>query len=328
MKLQSQSVIERAHQGCVWCVAWSPSGELLGSCGSDCEVRIYALKEDGETLVPVVKTREKVFTRTIRSISWRADGRSIAAAGFDATASILSFKNDELAIVASLDLHESEVKSVSYSPSGALLATCSRDKVVYIWESGMDDDFECIAVLNGHKQDVKDVVWHPTAELLASASYDDSIRLWKEDYDEWYCCAKLSGHTSTVWSLSFDEKGDRLASVSADRQLIVWRQSSKEGKPLGSDPQWREVWKTDESEHKRPIYSVDWVGRLIATGSGDDCIRVFTETSTDMFELATCQPKSHRGDVNSVAWHPQKQGLLASAGDDGDIKIWKLEEDV
>jgi len=185
--------------------------------------------------------------------------RSIAAAGFDATASILSFKNDELAIVASLDLHESEVKSVSYSPSGALLATCSRDKVVYIWESGMDDDFECIAVLNGHKQDVKDVVWHPTAELLASASYDDSIRLWKEDYDEWYCCAKLSGHTSTVWSLSFDEKGDRLASVSADRQLIVWRQSSKEGKPLGSDPQWREVWKTDESEHKRPIYSVGLV---------------------------------------------------------------------
>lgn len=70
------------------------------------------------------------------------------------------------------------MKSLAYSSSGSLLATCSRDKNVYVWECGMDTDFECIAILHGHKQDVKCVRWHPRLELLASASYDDTIRLW------------------------------------------------------------------------------------------------------------------------------------------------------
>ncbi|KAG8631686.1 hypothetical protein KVT40_000826 [Elsinoe batatas] len=164
--------------------------------------------------------------------------------------------DDEWNFAVILDGHDSEIKSVAYSPVGPYLATCSRDKSVWIWEELEDDNFETVAVLQEHEGDVKCVAWHPEEILVASGSYDDSVRLWREEGEgeDWGCAAVLEGFEGTVWGVQFEpgevvgrvgrgeategkkgelmeerkRAGSRLVTCCDDRSVTIWRRVPKE----------------------------------------------------------------------------------------------------
>ena len=228
--------------------------------------------------------------------------------------------DDEWRFALVLDGHESEVKSVAWSAGGNLLATCSRDKSVWIWEEVGEDDYETVAVLQEHEGDVKCVAWHPEEGILASASYDDEIRLWREEIDDWGCVAVIKGHESTVWCVCWEgvdvrvrgpEGGEIVPSNGNDVEDDGWKKWMERRKASGprllssSEDGTIKVWRCVPRERIQQSRL-----SIIKSGSNEE----------EWIEEATL-PGIHTRGVYAVAW--SQSGRVVSTGGDGLVVVYE-----
>ena len=363
-----------AHEGGAWHCAWSPQGTLLATCGADRVARLWGVDRSrpGFAGLVCVQVLEGQHTRAVRSVTWSGDGRRILTASFDGTVGVWEVveaagaaaggatPTAEFECVATLEGHENEVKGACVSPSGGYVATCGRDKTVWVWEVLEDVEFELVHVGTVHTQDVKFCAWHPSRDLLVSGSYDDTVVLWAPGEEgamgegvsgEWHGAWK-GVHGATVWDVAWDEGGSRMASCDGEGRVAVWRLDAGGGE--GGGPGLVQVAVREGCGGGREVYSVDWAeGDWVAAGCGDDCVRVLSASGpqsfslrsrqTKMLSVAAEEPGAHAADVNCVRWHPHAKRpgqvgkpawaesmgeapvhILASASDDGMVRLWQF----
>lgn len=311
------------HGDKVWSISIHNSLPLLATASTDRTTKVYDL-----TNFQQITELDDTHKRSIRSVAWKPTGTepSLACGSFDSTISVWGKDLDGWSLLAVIEGHENEVKAVSWSKNGDFLASCSRDKSIWIWEADDEnEEFECISVLQDHTQDVKHVVWHQFQDLLASSSYDDTIKLWKEDDDDWICVATLVGHNGTVWSSDF-EKSDtktRLVSGSDDCSVKVWTRVDQD--------ESSEVWELEATlpeAHTRAVYSVSWspTGKVASVGS-DGQLVVYEEGANGWVILATKKLSHGVFESNAVQWCKPCDGAtewIVTGGDDGCVNIWSI----
>lgn len=334
----------KLHNDKIWSIDYSNG--LLATASSDRRIKIVRIgdiesdkevNDEGRLLDELDDTTHK---KTVRSVAWRPHSNILSAGSFDSTVSIWAKKENEeddnfnlgsskytMELLAIIEGHENEVKSVAWSQDGYFLATCSRDKSVWIWETDeIGEEYECISVLQEHSQDIKHVVWHPFNNILASSSYDDTLRIWKEYDDDWECAALLNGHEGTVWCSDFEKKEDneniRLCSGSDDTRVKIW-------KFTGTDEDDEEQWiceSTLPSVHSRAVYSVSWSSEGVIASVGSDGILVlYKENKDNQWEVVAKKELCHEiYEVNVVKWITVNNGeiMLVTGGDDGHVNLW------
>jgi WD40 repeat protein len=134
--------------------------------------------------------------------------------------------------------------------------------------------------------------------------------------------------------------GTRFISGSADSSLAIYKCYSAEDMKAKNEQalrkphaEWKCVGKLPGA-HSLTIYSVDYAparvghGRVVS-GGADHRIQIYREalgstSDQPLFQLdASCTVPG--GDINCVCWHPLDGSILASAGDDGSVRIWSYE---
>lgn len=261
---------------------------------------------------------------------------------------ILTSPTNEWNLMALIEGHENEIKAVAWNRSGRYLASCSRDKTVWIWETDPEtlEEFECVSVLSDHEHDIKHITWHSTQNILASSSYDDTIRLYKQDDDDedWSCVSLLSGHKGTVWCSAFEDPNSpiaqlhtlRIASCSDDSTVRIWscvapeEEDHEPGLPSSIKHRSSELPFELEtvlpSAHKYAVYSVAWSKSGKIASAGADGLIVVYEPQGKEWKIASTQSAAHGVyEINCITWCNLEDGseVLVSAGDDGFVNIWE-----
>ncbi|KAI5305641.1 phospholipase C type enzyme [Ascosphaera pollenicola] len=199
--------------------------------------------------------------------------------------------------------HRQGVSAVQFSPDGTMLASCSADRTIKIWDTASG---RLIHNFEGHLAGISTISWSPDSTMIASGSDDKSIRLWNVSTGRPHPVPFL-GHHNYIYSIAFSPKGNILVSGSYDEAVFLW--DVRSARVMRSLP-----------AHSDPVSGVDMVrdGTLIASCASDGLIRIW-DTGTG--QCLKTMIHEDRPPASAVKFSPNGRYVLALTHDDC-ARLW------
>ena len=296
----------RGYNGAVFALAFDPSGTWLAAGTADHVARIWDPSK-GEVIQEM-----KGHHGSVTCVAVSPDGSLLATGSADKSVKLWEFSSGKE--LRTLTGHTEGVASIAFRPDGRWLASVGGDKAIRLWNVSTGEE---LRTLEGHTGKVNAIAFSPDGHWLASASDDKTVRLWEAETGK--PASTLVGHKSRVLSVAFSHDGKLLASGGAAQtetnrarrtaQLRLWNPST--GKELHAFQQVEgDVRSLAFSPDDKVLSSADKTNGYTRIISWDVQSRTVWDARF-----------GQRFNIYALVYSPAG-GRLASAGDDGAIRLW------
>jgi WD40 repeat protein len=343
----------RGHMGSVWHGAFNPGGGLIASASSDRTVRLWdaaLIERNG-----VIRGHKSY----VYDVAFSPDGARLASSAWDHSVRLWDVEDGRQTdllhhdattggINEKLKFNSAYIVSLAFQPVGKLLASVSRDNLVYLWDLTTGRPTRVLKVPTDDWEVHPRAAFSPTGELLATGGADGMVRLWDPVSGE--LMAALGGHEGCASDVVFSPDGAILVSAGSDGTVRLWDVATHEpiavfighdgpvhrvafspdyGTPglLASASQDHTVrlWRLDSRSeqatlgHGSPVYGLAFSpdGTRLATACADNSIRLWdVATGSEAAEL-----RGHGAYVHAIAFSPDGTRLASCSGD-RTVRIW------
>ncbi|MEH2124303.1 CHAT domain-containing protein [Nostoc sp.] len=297
----------------------------------------------------------------IRSLAFSPDGKTILSGSNDKTVRLWDVETGQLLHL--LTGHRDRVKGVGISPDRQLLLSCSADGNVKAWDENQlttKKTGDCRYTIRASSKPITLVHSLPISPdsqrpIFATGAEHGKVSLWRLETGEWI--RTFQAHSSPVISLSFSPDGQMLVSGSVNSTIKVWQLNENSNQPLhiiahahlsevlsvaispdgqtlvsGGADRTIKLWDLTTGMKKISHILEGHAGRVwcvaispdgtkIASASADYTVKIWDLKTGKILQTFT----GHLGEVRAVAFSPNDENLLASGGDDLEIRLWQIQ---
>jgi WD40 repeat protein len=203
----SKMILQDKSLGNIDTVSWHPGGRTIATGDQAWNIILWDI--DMKSILGKFRCPGWAL-----SVAWNPVDERLFAAGCSnrGGAYLLEWNSDKNKIEQIPLIKDTEIRAVSWSNDGQILATSGNNGVM-LWGR----DGKLIRRIETGNDELRTVAWSPDDQILAVAS-ENFVKLWKQDGS---LVAVLKGHTRAVTSLAWNKH--TLVSASNDGTVKLWQ---------------------------------------------------------------------------------------------------------
>ena len=239
----------------------------------------------------------------VRSVAFEPRNEWFATGGADRTIKIWDLAKCAAGAEGGLKLtltgHINAIRGLAVSARTTYMFSAGEDKKVMCWDLETN---KVVRHYHGHLSGVYSLALHPTLDLLMTGGRDSCVRVW--DVRTSKQVMMLGGHANTIGAVACNASDPQVITGSHDCTVKLW--DLAKGKALST-----------LTHHKKAIRSlaVAPFEFSFASGAADNIKKWQCKDGAFLRNLS-----GHDAIVNAV--DVNDDGVLASAADDGSLRLW------